>query len=82
LPKEDKMGTRVKRLRLFLGLSIVLANVQPVLAMGGAGPPSSAMTRQYCTEQVVNKGITNVEKFNAEVKKCMDNPVTYPTTYR
>jgi hypothetical protein len=36
------------------------------------------MTYQYCTEQVVNTGITDVTKFNAEVQKCLANPVTYP----
>jgi hypothetical protein len=76
------MGTRVDRFRRLLGFLIVAGSAEPALAMGGAGPPSAAMTRQYCTEQVVNKGITNVEKFNAEVKRCLDNPVTYPAAYR
>ena len=39
------------------------------------------MTKQYCTEQVVNKGILDITRFNAEVQKCLDNPVTYPTTW-
>jgi len=38
------------------------------------------MTKQYCTEVVVSKGITDVTRFVAEVEKCLDNPVTYPTT--
>ena len=76
------MWARVERLRLLLAFSIVAGSVHAALAMGGAGPPNSYMTRQYCTEQVVNKGITEVRRFQAEVQKCLDNPVTYPTTYR
>jgi hypothetical protein len=33
-------------------------------------------------KQVVNKGIVNVEKFSAEVKRRRDSQVTYPATYR
>jgi len=40
------------------------------------------MTKQYCTEMVVNKGITDVQRFQAEVQKCLDNPITYPPTYK
>jgi len=40
------------------------------------------MTQKYCTEMVVNKGITDVDRFQQEVRKCMANPVTYPPTYR
>lgn len=77
------MEARLKQLRLLLGVSIVATRIGPALAIGGgAGPPNAYMTRQYCTEQVVNKGITEVRRFQAEVQKCLDNPVTYPTTYR
>ena len=68
-------------LRFMLVFSIVLGSVQPVLAMGGGGPPVSAMTKQYCTEMVVNKGVTDVARFEQEVGKCVDDPVTYPPAY-
>jgi hypothetical protein len=74
------MSTRIKP--LFLALSIVVANAPPAVAMGGGGPPVSSMTKQYCTEQVVNKGITDVDKFVAEVQKCMDDPIMYPPKYK
>jgi hypothetical protein len=74
------MSTRIKP--LLLGLSLVLAKAPPALAVGGGGPPISSMTKQYCTEQVVNKGITDVDKFVAEVQKCMDDPITYPPKYK
>jgi hypothetical protein len=61
------MSTGAKR--LLVVFSIVTGSVQPILAM------------QYCTEQVVNAGITDVTKFNAEVQKCIANPVTYPQTF-
>ena len=76
------MLTRVQPLRLLLGLSMIAANVQPVLAMGGGGPPISSMLKQYCTEQAVNKGITDVDKFQAEVRKCFNDPIHYPPTYK
>jgi hypothetical protein len=82
--KEDDMSTPVKRLLPLLGLSIVVGSVRPVLAMGGSGGPTGfMMTKQYCTELVVSKGIkstTDVTRFLTEVEKCVDNPVTYPTT--
>jgi hypothetical protein len=31
---------------------------------------------------VVNKGITDVGRFDQEVKKCAANPVTYPPAGR
>jgi len=40
------------------------------------------MTKPYCAEEVVNKGILDITRFNAEVQKCLNNPVTYPPTYR
>ena len=39
------------------------------------------MTLNYCRETVTNKGITDVTKFEQEVKKCFANPVTYPPAY-
>jgi hypothetical protein len=59
-----------------------MAAVEPVLAMGGGGPPVSSMTKQYCTEMVVNKGIADIARFQQEVAKCVANPVTYPPTYK
>ncbi len=53
----------------------------PSLARGGGGPPVWTMTLNYCRETVVNKGITDVTKFEQEVKKCFANPVTYPPAY-
>ena len=54
---------------------------QPALARGGGGPPGWTMTLNYCRETVTNKGITDVTKFEQEVKKCFANPVTYPPAY-
>jgi hypothetical protein len=39
------------------------------------------MTLNYCRETVYNKGITDVTRFEEEVKKCVANPVTYPPAY-
>ena len=39
------------------------------------------MTLNYCREMVVNKGITDVTRFQQEVSKCVANPVTYPSAY-
>jgi len=64
--------------RPLLVFSIVTASVQPVLAGGGGDIGGQEMTYQYCTEQVVKTGIIDVTKFNAEVQKCIANPVTYP----
>ena len=49
--------------------------------MGGGGPPVSTTTANYCRETVANKGITDVTRFDQEVKKCVANPVTYPPAY-
>ncbi len=46
------------------------------MAHGGGGRPVSLMTKQYCTETVVNKGITDVTRFQQEVAKCVADPVT------
>jgi hypothetical protein len=73
------MSIPLKQLLFLLGPSVVVGYVEPILAMGGGGPPISSMTKQYCTEQVVKKGITDVTRFIAEVQRCVDNPVTYPT---
>jgi hypothetical protein len=76
------MSNRVSGLRLTLVLAIAAAGVRPALARGGGGPPVSSMTKQYCTEMVVNKGIADIARFQQEVAKCVANPVTYPPTYR
>ena len=74
------MRTRVKWLRLLLGFSFVAGSVQPALAVG---PPVSSMTKQYCTETVVRRGFSGqITRFQQEVQKCLDNPVTYPTGYK
>ncbi len=85
------MSSLIGDLRIVCALSIVAACVSPVhamggggpplYAMGGGGPPSWTMTLNYCRETVTNKGITDVAQFEAEVKKCRANPVTYPPAY-
>ena len=72
----------VRVLPLVIFFSIGAASIQPALAMGGGGPPVWTMTQKYCTQMVVNKGITDVDRFQQEVRKCMANPVTYPPAYR
>ena len=76
------MSNFVTGLAVFLVASIVAGSVQPVLAMGGGGPPVWTMTQNYCRETVANKGITEVNRFEEEVRKCIANPVTYPPAYR
>jgi hypothetical protein len=61
--------------------ALAVGGAQPVLARGGGGPPGWTMTLSYCRETVTNKGITDVRKFEQEVKKCFANPVTYPPAY-
>ena len=51
------------------------------LQEGAAGGRGGTMTLSYCRETVTNKGITDVTKFEQEVKKCFANPVTYPPAY-
>jgi hypothetical protein len=79
----DRVG-RAQRARL-QGLALVVAfaagGAQPALARGGGGPPGWTMTLSYCRETVTNKGVTDVTKFEQEVKKCFANPVTYPPAY-
>ena len=72
---------RVWRLRLTLVFAFAAGGAQPALARGGGGPPGWTMTLSYCRETVTNKGITDVTKFEQEVKKCFANPVTYPPAY-
>jgi hypothetical protein len=67
--------------RLMLVLVFAAGDVQPTFARGGGGPPGWTMTLNYCRETVTNKGITDVTKFEQEVKKCFANPVTYPPAY-
>ena len=76
------MSSPARGLRLVLVCSIAAATIQPVLAHGGGGPPVSLMTKQYCTEMVVNKGIADIARFQQEVAKCVANPVTYPPAYK
>jgi hypothetical protein len=59
----------------------VAASSQSALARGGGGPPVWTMTLSYCRQTVYNKGITDVTRFEEEVKKCVTNPVTYPPAY-
>jgi hypothetical protein len=72
----------VRCLSLVLAVSVAAGSVQPALAMGGGGPPVWTMTQKYCTQMVVNKGILDIDRFQREVRKCMDNPVTYPPAYK
>ena len=67
--------------RLMLVLVFAAGDVQPTFARGGGGPPGWTMTLNYCREMVTNKGITDVTKFEQEVKKCFANPVSYPPAY-
>jgi hypothetical protein len=60
----------------------VAAGVQSALARGGGGPSGFDMTKKYCTEMVVDKGVTDVARFQEEVRKCLANPVTYPPAYK
>jgi hypothetical protein len=66
---------------LMFVLALAAGDAQPALARGGGGPPGWTMTLSYCRETVTNKGITEVTKFEQEVKKCFANPVTYPPAY-
>jgi hypothetical protein len=73
----DSIGS----VRLALVLALVAGAVRPVLARGGGGPRVWTMTLNYCREMVVNKGITDVTRFQQEVSKCVANPVTHPPAY-
>jgi hypothetical protein len=74
------MPIRITGLIVLAGLATA-AGPQPALARGGAGPPVWTMTLNYCREMVTNKGITNVARFEAEVKKCVADPIAYPPAY-
>jgi hypothetical protein len=50
---------------------IAAGSVQPAIAF------RRPTTGKYCTELIVNKGITDVKQFKAEVKKCKADPTTY-----
>jgi hypothetical protein len=65
------MSHSVKYTALLLGVLIATASIQPASAFRGP------TTKKYCTELVVNKGITDVKQFNSEVKKCYTNPTIY-----
>jgi hypothetical protein len=75
------MSNRTDRLPIVCAVLLVAAGVQPVRAAGGAGPPGWTMPLNYCRETVTNKGVTDVTKFEAEVKKCFADPVHYPPAY-
>jgi hypothetical protein len=66
---------------LMLLFAIVAGAAQTALARGGGGPPGWTMTLNYCRETVANKGVTDVTRFEQEVKRCFANPVTYPPAY-
>jgi hypothetical protein len=36
------------------------------------------MALSYCRQTVYNKSVTDVARFDEEVKKCLANPVTHP----
>ena len=65
------MSHSVKYTAVLLGFSIAAGSVQPAIAFKGP------TTGKYCTELVVNKGITDIKQFQAEVKKCKADPTTY-----
>jgi hypothetical protein len=72
------MSSAIAVLRIvYVGL-IVAAGALPAHAMGGGGPPVWTMTLNYCRQTVANKGVTDVTKFDEEVKKCFADPVSYP----
>ncbi len=71
-------ATPVIAVQLTLVFGSIAGNPSLALAMGGGGRPAWSMTLNYCRETVTNKGITDVTKFEEEVKKCVANPVTYP----
>ena len=73
--------TLVGAVRLTFFFAFAAAGAQAALARGGGGPPGWTMTLSYCRETVTNKGITDVTKFEQEVKKCFANRVTYPPAY-
>ena len=67
---------------LVVALLVAEGTVPPVLAGGGGGPPVWMMTQNYCREVVYKRGITEVTAFEQEVRKCMADPVTYPTDHK
>ena len=79
--RRGRSPNLVGAVRLMLVLVFAAGDVQPTFARGGGGPPGWTMTLNYCRETVTNKGITDVTKFEQEVKKCFANPVTYPPAY-
>jgi hypothetical protein len=71
----------VGALRLTLVFAFAAGADELAHARGGGGPPGWTMTLSYCRETVTNKGVTDVTKFEQEVKRCFANPVTYPPAY-
>ena len=63
-------------------VALLATGAESAYGMGGAGPPAWTMTLNYCRQTVTNKGITDVARFNEEVKKCFADPVDYPPAYR
>jgi hypothetical protein len=80
-PAGGSRAARVSAVEVMLVFAFAAESAQPVFARGGGGPPAWTMTLNYCRETVANKGITDVTKFEQEVKKCFANPVTYPPAY-
>ena len=75
---NDFRGPRAIAITLFVAGEV--AGIQPALPRGG-GPPVWTMTLNYCRQTVYNKGVTDVTRFEEEVKKCVADPVTYPPAY-
>lgn len=65
---------------LFVAFLMVIGAVRPAFAMGGGGPRVSTMSESYCRDTVYRRGVREVTRFEQEVRKCVANPVTYPTT--
>ena len=67
---------------VFMSLAFGAGNDAPAFARGGGGPPVWTMTANYCRETVYNRGVSGADRFEAEVRKCIANPVTYPPAYK
>jgi hypothetical protein len=78
--RSGRALNRGSALRLTLVFASTVGAADLARARGG-GPPGWTMTLSYCRETVANKGITDVTKFEQEVKRCFANPVTYPPAY-
>lgn len=67
------MTLHTKATGVILGLSIVIELVAPATA----GYTGGDMTKKWCTEQVVKKGVSDIARFQAEVRKCKHDPTNY-----